>query len=103
MHITIVLGRDEVPDRRRRWTEYRSPVLLVESGRDDTQGPSVSPIGLRIHIRCWQVARCTKIINAGQDDAKYVINVRQIAKFVVGLGEKVQQCTIITTWSGAGI
>ncbi|CAM9474007.1 unnamed protein product [Ectocarpus sp. 6 AP-2014] len=36
-----------------------------------------------------QVARCTKIINAGQEDAKYVINVRQIAKFVVGLGEKV--------------
>lgn len=39
--------------------------------------------------RRGQVARCTKIINAGQDDAKYVINVRQIAKFVVGLGEKV--------------
>lgn len=36
-----------------------------------------------------QVARCTKIINAGLEDAKYVINVRQIAKFVVGLGEKV--------------
>ena len=36
-----------------------------------------------------QVARCTKIINAGSDDAKYVINVKQIAKFVVGLGEKV--------------
>ena len=36
-----------------------------------------------------QVARCTKIINAGSDDAKYVINLRQIAKFVVGLGEKV--------------
>jgi len=36
-----------------------------------------------------QVARCTKIINAGQDDAKYMINVKQIAKFVVGLGEKV--------------
>lgn len=36
-----------------------------------------------------QVARCTKIINAGQDDARYVINVKQIAKFVVGLGEKV--------------
>ena len=31
-----------------------------------------------------QVARCTKIINAGQDDAKYMINVKQIAKFVVG-------------------
>lgn len=30
-----------------------------------------------------QVARCTKIINPGQDDAKYVINLRQMAKFVV--------------------
>jgi 26S proteasome regulatory subunit T1 len=36
-----------------------------------------------------QVARCTKIISNGSDDLKYVINVRQIAKFVVGLGEKV--------------
>mmetsp|Transcript_10835 Transcript_10835/g.15347 ORF Transcript_10835/g.15347 Transcript_10835/m.15347 type:complete len:437 (+) Transcript_10835:11-1321(+) len=36
-----------------------------------------------------QVARCTKIIDAGMDDAKYVINVRQIAKFVVSLGERV--------------
>jgi len=36
-----------------------------------------------------QVARCTKIINAGSEDAKYMINVRQIAKFVVGLGERV--------------
>jgi len=36
-----------------------------------------------------QVARCTKIINAGGEDAKYVINVKQIAKFVVGLGDRV--------------
>lgn len=38
-----------------------------------------------------QVARCTKIIagETAQDSAKYVINVKQIAKFVVGLGEKV--------------
>jgi 26S proteasome regulatory subunit T1 len=36
-----------------------------------------------------QVARCTKILNAGQEDAKYMINVKQIAKFVVGLGERV--------------
>jgi len=38
-----------------------------------------------------QVARCTKII-AGEDPkdpSKYMINVKQIAKFVVGLGEKV--------------
>lgn len=35
-----------------------------------------------------QVARCTKIINAGQEDAMYMINVKQIAKFVVALGEK---------------
>ncbi|TPX48890.1 hypothetical protein SeMB42_g02828 [Synchytrium endobioticum] len=37
-----------------------------------------------------QVARCTKIISAAEgEDAKYVINVKQIAKFVVGLGERV--------------
>ena len=37
-----------------------------------------------------QVARCTKIIQGGEgEDAKYVINIKQIAKFVVGLGERV--------------
>eukprot|EP01102_Stenamoeba_stenopodia_P011927 TRINITY_DN3700_c0_g1_i3.p1 TRINITY_DN3700_c0_g1~~TRINITY_DN3700_c0_g1_i3.p1 ORF type:complete len:449 (-),score=100.18 TRINITY_DN3700_c0_g1_i3:67-1413(-) len=41
-----------------------------------------------------QVARCTKIINAGTDDAKYIINVKQIAKFVVGLGDKVSPTDI---------
>lgn len=41
-----------------------------------------------------QVARCTKIINPGADDSKYVINVKQIAKFVVGLGEKVSPTDI---------
>ena len=36
-----------------------------------------------------QVARCTKIINPESEDAKYLINIKQIAKFVVGLGDKV--------------
>jgi len=36
-----------------------------------------------------QVARCTKIINSGGDDAKYIINVKQFAKFVVDLHENV--------------
>jgi ATP-dependent 26S proteasome regulatory subunit len=37
-----------------------------------------------------KVARCTKIIQAGEgEDAKYLINVKQIAKFVVGLGQRV--------------
>merc|ERR1711934_761369 len=38
-----------------------------------------------------QVARCMKIIDESGtgEDCKYVINVKQIAKFVVGLGEKV--------------
>jgi len=41
------------------------------------------------------VARCTKIIEAvGDEPAKYVINVKQIAKFVVGLGEKVSPTDI---------
>ena len=36
-----------------------------------------------------QVAKCTKIINPRTDNAKYMINLRQIAKFVVGLGKDV--------------
>mmetsp|Transcript_835 Transcript_835/g.1575 ORF Transcript_835/g.1575 Transcript_835/m.1575 type:complete len:428 (-) Transcript_835:510-1793(-) len=36
-----------------------------------------------------QVARCTKILDPGTEDAKYMINVKQIAKYVVGLGERV--------------
>jgi 26S proteasome regulatory subunit T1 len=41
-----------------------------------------------------QVARCNKIINPNSDDTKYMINIRQIAKFVVGLGEKVSPTDI---------
>ena len=36
-----------------------------------------------------QVARCTKIINAESEDAKYIINVKQFAKFVVDLHDNV--------------
>merc|ERR1711991_1159907 len=36
-----------------------------------------------------QVARCTKIINPATEDAQYIINLRQYAKFVVALGDKV--------------
>ncbi|PHT47106.1 26S protease regulatory subunit 7 [Capsicum baccatum] len=41
-----------------------------------------------------QVARCTKIISPNTEDAKYVINVKQIAKFAVGLGDKVSPTDI---------
>ena len=43
-----------------------------------------------------QVARCTKIISDEKDDAKseYVINVKQIAKFVVQLGDRVSPTDI---------
>jgi len=43
-----------------------------------------------------QVARCTKIIpdERDQDKSKYVINVKQIAKFVVNLGERVSPTDI---------
>lgn len=35
-----------------------------------------------------QVARCTKIINPNTEDAKYLINLRQIAKYVVALSDR---------------
>lgn len=41
-----------------------------------------------------QVARCTKIINADAEDAKYIINVKQFAKFVVDLAEHVASTDI---------
>ncbi|KAJ5726350.1 uncharacterized protein N7483_007707 [Penicillium malachiteum] len=43
-----------------------------------------------------QVARCTKIISDEKDSdkSKYVINVKQIAKFVVNLGERVSPTDI---------
>jgi len=43
-----------------------------------------------------QVARCTKIIQDEKDNdkSKYVINVKQIAKFVVNLGERVSPTDI---------
>ena len=40
------------------------------------------------------VARCTKIINKNTPDAKYLINIKQSAKYVVGLGQKVAQTDI---------
>ncbi|KAI9921750.1 hypothetical protein PsorP6_001083 [Peronosclerospora sorghi] len=41
-----------------------------------------------------QVACRTKTINAGEDEAKYTIIVKQIAKFVVGLGENFLRQTL---------
>jgi hypothetical protein len=42
-----------------------------------------------------QVARCTKIIaDENPEKNKYVINVKQIAKFVVNLGERVSPTDI---------
>ena len=43
-----------------------------------------------------QVARCTKFIQDEKenDKSKYVINVKQIAKFVVKLGERVSPTDI---------
>ena len=35
-----------------------------------------------------QVGRCTKIINAGSEDAKYIVALKHMGKFVVGLDEK---------------
>lgn len=35
-----------------------------------------------------QVARCTKILNANTEDAKYIIHLKHMGKFVVGLDEK---------------
>lgn len=37
----------------------------------------------------YRYNRCTKIINADSEDPKYIINVKQFAKFVVDLSDQV--------------
>lgn len=41
-----------------------------------------------------QVARCTKIIDPGTPEARYLIKIREYAKMVVGLGEKLSAADI---------
>eukprot|EP00828_Plagiopyla_frontata_P046904 TRINITY_DN850_c0_g1_i1.p1 TRINITY_DN850_c0_g1~~TRINITY_DN850_c0_g1_i1.p1 ORF type:complete len:429 (-),score=82.87 TRINITY_DN850_c0_g1_i1:80-1366(-) len=41
-----------------------------------------------------QVARCTKIIDPNTENAKYMISIKQMAKFVVGLGKNVAQTDV---------
>ncbi len=38
------------------------------------------------------MARCTKIIEPDSAEPKYIINVKQFAKFVVDLGQQVITC-----------
>lgn len=54
-------------------------------------GGSYTPAGnlccyfFSLRLFLLQVARCTKIIDADSDHPKYVIHVKQFAKFVVNL------------------
>lgn len=44
---------------------------------------------LSFNASCFGLLRCTKIINADSEDPKYIINVKQFAKFVVDLSDQV--------------
>ena len=69
--------------------------MLSSSKKKGRRGPTSPARPARPFLSLSvQVARCTKIIDANTDDAKYVINVKQIAKFVVGLGDRVAPADI---------
>ena len=83
--------------------KQEAEILKLSKAVDEMQGLKESDTGLAIPSQ-WdlvsdkqvmqeehplQVARCTKIIDPGTDAAKYVINIKQIAKFVVALGDRV--------------
>ena len=53
---------------------------MILENNDCFQIPTVSMVYL---------TRCTKIINADSEDPKYIINVKQFAKFVVDLSDQV--------------
>ena len=54
-----------------------------------SQWDLVSDKQMQQREQALQVARVTKIIDPGTDHAKYMIKIKQMAKFVVGLHEKV--------------
>lgn len=83
-------------------------IIKVSKSVDDARGIKESDTGLAAPST-WdlvadkqvmqqenplQVARCTKIINADTENAQYMINVKQIAKFVVALGDNVSPMDI---------
>merc|ERR1712196_451982 len=83
-------------------------IIKVSKSVDDARGIKESDTGLAAPST-WdlvadkqvmqqenplQVARCTKIINADTENAMYMINVKQIAKFVVALGDNVSPMDI---------
>lgn len=44
---------------------------------------------VHLNVSLLSLNRCTKIINADSEDPKYIINVKQFAKFVVDLSDQV--------------
>ena len=54
-----------------------------------SQWDLVSDKQMQQREQALQVARVTKIIDPGTDHAKYMIKIKQMAKFVVGLHERV--------------
>merc|ERR1711988_1790829 len=83
-------------------------IIKVSKSVDDARGIKESDTGLAAPST-WdlvadkqvmqqenplQVARCTKIINADTENSQYMINVKQIAKFVVALGDNVSPMDI---------
>lgn len=82
----------------RKWVTKHSCLFLTCSGikeSDTGLAPpnlwDVAADKMRMsEEQALQVARCTKIIEATEgEEAKYLINIKQIAKFVVALGDKV--------------
>ena len=69
--------------------DYRALKFSEGPDRQVTLYSTIMFVCILFIVHLYQVARCTKIINADTDDAKYVINVKQFAKFVVDLGDQV--------------
>ena len=68
---------DLVSDKQAQQEEQPLQVTVPASRSVDT---CMACVTRAVETWCVQVARCTKIINAGTDTAKYVINIKQIAK-----------------------
>ena len=71
------------------WPLTNKPYKVIQSSHTYTITVEFRCCWPRLGEQPLQVARCTKVINEGSDGAKYIINVKQFAKFVVDLADTV--------------
>lgn len=87
----------EIEDENKKLVEEIKKEAGIKESETGLALPSQWNLGRDAQLmneKTLSVAVCTKIIDKDTDTPKYLINLRQIAKFVVGLGKEVSKTDI---------